>query len=297
MKLFNRESGAPLEDLPVSVGPFGDAASGQAVSCPMSDKSAPFQSVFSTIPIAPGAVLDIQVLESTAHDCRHFLIQKRTKQTLFMPEKLNKEISDYLGVTKSSAEAAVRFKRGSPVACHTSKGWVRGEIVSIRSVEQFLVYHVDEGKTMSYHKKDLIPLPRIFIDRQPAQAIACSLVGVILPAQEELANHVFKNFLAENHTLSGAVLGQVRTGPNKTAYVVNIFSASASLRDELAEHGCASRDTIHIPPPPFYLSTWLHPHQHKRGVEINVTICAVSDFYSQKVSLSNPINISDSSFC
>lgn len=281
IKLFNRDTEKVLTDGPKQVGPFGDHGSnGGEVNQP------PFKSVFTSVPIAPGANLDIQIID-TVVDCRQFLIQKRTKQTMFMSERFNAEMTDYLTSQKPvECDRSSHFNRGAPVGVKTARGWVRGEIHSSRSAESYSVYYVDYGRTAVHHRRELVVLPRVFIDRQPAQAICCSLVGVIAPDQDELATHVLKNYLAENHNLSASVIAMVRH-EQKPMYILNVFSPNSSLRDVLVDHGCASRHHVHIPPPPFYLSSWIAPEQQKRGVEIQVKICSVSVFHSNKVCLNS----------
>ena len=72
---------------------------------------------------------------------------------------------------------------------------------------------------------------------------------------------------------------------NSKFYVLDIFSPTTSLRECLADLGCASINTVHIPPTPFYLYTWFAQEQPKRGAEISINICSVSEFHEKQVDI------------
>ena len=115
-KFYDKNSGEVLRDNPVPMGPAGDAPK----------KEVSFRSVYPQMPIAPGVTLDIQVclyqisffnFTNLCHllfddfynenfkfivgsrgegDSYHFLIQKRTRNSLFAATRLSDDIEDYL---------------------------------------------------------------------------------------------------------------------------------------------------------------------------------------------------------
>jgi hypothetical protein len=72
IKLYNGNTGKLLSEN--NIGPSGDSHS---------QILAPFKSSYESVNIAPGAILDIQVVEPV-NNCRQFIFIKRTKQSLFM---------------------------------------------------------------------------------------------------------------------------------------------------------------------------------------------------------------------
>ena len=108
-------------------------------------------------------------------------------------------------------------------------------------------------------------------------------MGFILPGMETLSSHVLSNFLAENNNLSATVHGIVRKD-EKEFYVVEVFSATHSLREVLEKHNCAKYGEIQIPPSPFNFQSWISAPPLKRAVETSVHIRSVSEYHSHKVS-------------
>ena len=105
------------------------------------------------------------------------MIQKRTRNSHFSASRLNDDIEDYLEKNGGPISPGV-LKRGSPIAAHTSHGWVRGEIKAIRNPtspgvareSRYIVNYVDYGSEGAHTKDDIIPLPKLFM-KEPAQAI------------------------------------------------------------------------------------------------------------------------------
>ena len=192
------------------------------------------------------------------------------------------------------------------MAARTNRGWVRGEIKEIRGSlgpglpagrdAKYIVHYVDYGSEGAHNKDDIISLPKLFL-KEPAQAIryifssrsylknmifSCTLMGFILPGKESSSSQVLSNFLDDNNNLSATVHAIVQKG-GKELYLVEVFSATKSLRELLEYHNYSKYGEIQIPPSPYYFQSWVSAPPLKRAVETSVNIKSVSEYHSHKV--------------
>ena len=107
-------------------------------------------------------------------------------------------------------------------------------------------------------------------------------MGFILPGKESSSSQVLSNFLDDNNNLSATVHAIVQKG-GKELYLVEVFSATRSLRELLEYHNYSKYGEIQIPPSPYYFQSWVSAPPLKRAVETSVNIKSVSEYHSHKV--------------
>ena len=100
----------------------------------------------------------------------HFLEIEKACKPHTTADRLNSDIAEFVNI-QPIQEDKPAFKRGMAVGVKSSRGWFRGEIISpkLSGSDSFNIYYVDYGFKQVHHNSELVKLPRVLIDRHPAQ--------------------------------------------------------------------------------------------------------------------------------
>jgi len=180
------------------------------------------------------------------------------------------------------------FEVGDAVATMTPEGYMRGEIERVLDDGHTIQVHcVDTALSLMQAEHLVHALPKPFVTKFPAQAIYCTTFGYYDENKEDFVDHILKQFVVTHGTnnLSAKVIAtSVMNG--KKILIVDLFSLSESLFGAYRSFGVGYDTPVYpmFDDPIFTFTSWMASDSLKKGMEIAVTMCSVSEVYGEKVA-------------